>query len=498
MQQKGIREDRKKVDEAVLNKSVNLAVGINFPALPRYLTYLELSNVKESLAEIEVHKERKCWGHMEVFPLIYLCKFMVGISSTRGSKELLANKALLSLLGFTDKEIDKGLTERGKANQYGNGYERKSEIVAEPTVVDNISAFDHKDVILCFNTYIKWLKNNGLIDLGDIYILDSTLIETSADYPGAGKTKREEEKDDGSIVEKTIYGFKVFVLMDAKTKIPVSFDITSAEKADCTYLQSMVEKGIENLGKGQIKLLVADRGFIDGTQMWQIKNKLGIDFIIPAKKNMDIWQDVVCLRKEYEDRVVKWKYGKKGNAGGYLVQGALSYAQYAEVAAGNKKYKNGDPLNAVVVTIWGDHPIEAGKEKVLLTTLNTNDAVEVMKSYRMRTFIENCGFRELKQAADLGRLPQRTGEQAERSAYMHMTLCVFSMATFIGFLSWDYERVLNAKDSHSPNSRNLRDYRVESKQNNGYIIVFIEEAYAVYETEELLRMMGMNFSRIKK
>jgi hypothetical protein len=116
-----------------------------------------------------------------------------------------------------------------------------------------------------------------------------------------------------------------------------------------------------------------------------------------------------------------------------------------------------------------------------------------MESYRLRTFIENCGFRELKQAADLGRLPQRTGKQAENSAYIHMTLCVFALATFIGFLSWDEKRAYNAKESYRQKSQNLRDYRVESKQNNGFIIVFYKDAYAVYETKDLLDIMGMKF-----
>lgn len=74
-----------------------------------------------------------------------------------------------------------------------------------------------------------------------------------------------------------------------------------------------------------------------------------------------------------------------------------------------------------------------------------------------------------------------------------MTLCVFALATFIGFLSWDEKRAYNAKESYRQKSQNLRDYRVESKQNNGFIIVFYKDAYAVYETKDLLDIMGMKF-----
>jgi hypothetical protein len=491
MSQKGIREDRKKIDEALLNKKVNLAVGLNFPAMPRYLNYLEQSGVTDNLADTKANKERRCWEHMEVFPLLYLCKFLAGIKSTRGTKELLSNEAALVLLGFTDKEIKKGLTDRGKANQYGDGYERRSEIVAETTILDNICAYDYKDIIEDFDKYIKLLSKSSLIELGDIYILDSTIVETPANYPGAGKTKRQEEQDDGTVIEKIIYGFKVFVLMDSKTKVPVAIEITSAEKSDCDYLKRMVEKGIKNVGLDTIKTVVADRGFIDGKQMWEIKHILGIDFVIPARKNMDIWNDVVGLRKDYESKVVTWDYGKKGKAGGYIVNGAVSYYQFSET--GDKNKEDGSPLNAVVVTMWGDKTIGPGKEKVFLTTLETKDAVKVMKSYRARSLIENCGFREMKQAAGLALLPHRKGEKAEIGAYMHMTLCVFAMATFIGFLIWDQERARKAKEEYRERSGNLREYRVEERSSNGYVFVFFEDAYTIYEIVEYSMKLGLQF-----
>jgi hypothetical protein len=260
-------------------------------------------------------------------------------------------------------------------------------------------------------------------------------------------------------------------------------------------LYALVEKGIANVGPGRIRLLLADRGFIDGEQMWRIRHHLGVDFVIPAKKSMDIWADVVGLRPSQSERVVMWPYGKKGQSGGYLVSGAVSYGQYAEAPAGDRKYANGDPLTAVVITHWRDKPVAAGKEKVLLTTLATDDALLVMKSYRLRTLIENCGFREMKQAAYLSRLPQRKGEQAERSAYAHMALCVLAFTAFIGFLAWDEQRARRAKEEYAAKSQNLRDYRAVNRSNEGYIFIFYHSVYAVYETRELLAMMGMNFER---
>lgn len=490
---KGVREDRKKIDEAINNKKISMAVGISFPALPRYITYLENVGIVDNLAEKPVNKQRKCYEHMEVFPLLYLCKTMSGVESARGTKEMLSNKAAMAMIGFTQDEIDNGLTKRGKSNQYGKDFTRQSQVVSEPTIIDNIAAYSHIDIIDVFNNYIRWIVAEKLLEVGNVFILDSTIIETTNEYPGAKRISREEEDENGNITVKSVYGFKVFILMDSKTKVPVAMEIVTAEKSDCNYLTSMLEKGIANLGEGKIKLLLADRGFIDGKQMWDIKNRLGVDFIIPAKKNMEIWKDVTGLRQGQDENIVMWDYGKKGQSGGYLVEGAVSYGQFAKTPVGNKKNANADPLTAVVVTHWRDKPIGIGKEKVLLTTLATKDALVVMKNYKLRSLIENCGFREMKQAAYLSRLPQIKGDQAEFSAYAHMALCVLSFATFIGFLVWDSERAKAAKEKHLENCQNLRGYRTKSKSNNGYVFVYFRDAYAIYELEEVFGMLGVSF-----
>ena len=118
----------KKVGEAMRNKKVNIAVAFNFPDLPRYIKFLEESGVTDDLANKPVDKKRKCFEHMEVFTLLYLSKFLMGIKSTRGTSELLSNKATLTLLGFAENEMENGLNKSGSANQYGDGHERKSKI----------------------------------------------------------------------------------------------------------------------------------------------------------------------------------------------------------------------------------------------------------------------------------------------------------------------------------------------------------------------------------
>ena len=57
----------------------------------------------------------------------------------------------------------------------------------------------------------------------------------------------------------------------------------------------LVEQFVQTAGKGVIKWLVLDRGFIDGEEISRCKQKWDIEVVIPMKKKMDIWADAWAL-----------------------------------------------------------------------------------------------------------------------------------------------------------------------------------------------------------
>ena len=63
-------------------------------------------------------------------------------------------------------------------------------------------------------------------------------------------------------------------------------------------LYQLVEQFVKRMGKGVIKLLILDRGFIDGKNISRCKQDWGLDVLIPMKKNMDIWTDAWSLAKQ--------------------------------------------------------------------------------------------------------------------------------------------------------------------------------------------------------
>lgn len=71
--------------------------------------------------------------------------------------------------------------------------------------------------------------------------------------------------------------------------------VTAGKKHECPILYRMIEQFVEFHGKGTIKKLILDRGFLDGQNIGRCKQQWGIDVLIPARKDMDIYRDVIGL-----------------------------------------------------------------------------------------------------------------------------------------------------------------------------------------------------------
>ena len=63
-------------------------------------------------------------------------------------------------------------------------------------------------------------------------------------------------------------------------------------------LYELVEQFVQAVGKGVLKRLILDRGFVDGKNITRCKQQWGIDVLLPMKRKMDIWQDAWALGKE--------------------------------------------------------------------------------------------------------------------------------------------------------------------------------------------------------
>jgi hypothetical protein len=66
---------------------------------------------------------------------------------------------------------------------------------------------------------------------------------------------------------------------------------------ECPIFYPMLETFVAQVGEGVIRRLLLDRGFIDGERIAHCKRKLGIDILIPVRRDMDIYHDALGLLK---------------------------------------------------------------------------------------------------------------------------------------------------------------------------------------------------------
>jgi hypothetical protein len=82
--------------------------------------------------------------------------------------------------------------------------------------------------------------------------------------------------------------------------------VTAGQDHEAPLLYRLVEAFVEYHGRGIMKRLILDRGFLDGAQIGRCKREWGIHVLIPARKNMDIYQDVLGLAETGELSFQPW------------------------------------------------------------------------------------------------------------------------------------------------------------------------------------------------
>ena len=246
------------------------------------------------------------------------------------------------------------------------------------------------------------------------------------------------------------------------------------------YAFKLLKQSIKNVGKDRIKILLVDRGFIDGQLLWSVKHDLKIDFIIPARTDMQITVDARSFRGMKDKDMIF--YGKSKKVSVLGIKELTTYDQYGDEEH-NKKNRHdkdfvGNPLNAVVVTEWDGKKYSAGDEKVFLTTLSVRQPLKIIDKYALRSLVENTTFRELKQGWLINTVPKKTRNGVTSHAIL--TLCMYNMTNA-------YRTDLGEKLT----GKGIRRWRIETiSQTRDKVVVVSGEYYGIFDLEELMILVG--------
>jgi hypothetical protein len=408
--------------------------------------------------------------------LTYEMKQLTGISSMNQLEEhLFRDTALLKIIGFTARQIQEGFCQRGKGKRRGPMH--------RDTLADFLSKFSSKEMDFILREAVRVLVRHKLIR-GRTYILDATDLPTTQCYKGCGMKKvlKKVRSKEGQEVEtvKYVYGYKLLVLMEARHKIIVAARVVKINEHEKNFTKELVREGQQRTG-GKVKVLLVDRGFIDGVLLWWLWKKMSIRFVIPARSNMEVSQDIRGFRSERADgQRVFVEQTKKMKLMG--VRGLLSYDQFGEEEHGRRKGRKdfkANPINGVMVLRWNGKDYESGKEKVFLTNFSISRPMKIIERYDLRSEIENQGFRELKQGYHLLKYPQKT--EAAVRAHVVLTLIIYSLVN--AYKSEQGQRLAYL---------GIRRWRgKQMTQSIHKMIVYYEGIYGIVDVEELFYLMDM-------
>jgi hypothetical protein len=315
------------------------------------------------------------------------------------------------------------------------------------------------------------------------------------------------------VEEYYVYGWKVLVLIDVQTRLPLAMKVVTIEAYEGAWLLPLLEQAQQNLGtRGHIHTIVIDRGYLDGKDLWQV-HKLGVRFVVVGKANMSVTQDAQGLAKgeaaHVRERVVQRGHGKHASEQRLRtelvgIEGLTTYDQYGEPEQSHSAHRRdfeGQPINAVVVRRWNNRqPSEGGT--VYLTNGPVQDPFVVFDTYDWRSVIENGIFKEGKHPWHLLHFPKRTAA----AVIVHVFFTLIVMALTTAFRLWQAQQALSPTSETAAVAdltsallagEGTARWRLRLKEENrDKVIVFCEDAYGIFHLAELAVLSGLRLRRL--
>ncbi len=389
------------------------------------------------------------------FVLLYVLKVLFGGQSMNELPRVLFSQvAVMELIGFNARQIEQGLTKRGDAQR---STKKKQGPLSAQSLADKISKLSREQMERLFNQRVQVLVAWGVLDGERIVALDGSKLETPKSDAGCGtlkQTRRVKVKgqQERALEEYYVYGWKVLVLIDVPTRLPLAMKVVPIQEYEGRWLLPLLAQAQRNLGtRGHSGIIVIDRGYLDGEDLWQV-HQLGIILVVVGKAHMTVTQDAQALAKKGErarvrERVVRHGHGKTAREERLRtelvgIEGLTTYDAYGDpqqTQYAHRRDYEGQPINAVVRRRW-DNRVPATDGPVYLTNGAVRDPFVVFDRYDGRSVIENGIFKEGKYPWHLGHFPKRT--EAAVIVHVHFTVLVMTLCT--AFRLWQAQQAAAA------------------------------------------------------
>lgn len=491
-----VRNDGKIARQLTAGEAVDAVYNIDGATVADQLFHwLDSVQVLNPFRRLRFKKKQRHAITPESLLLTYFMRCMCQVPSMNSLPDLLfADKGLMRRLGFNAHQLEHGLTQRG-ANRSGT----RVNLPIDPEMLsENIAQLEVEDVRKALTESLRliWLslpRRPRRVML----VIDGTLIEMGESAKGGAWTKRKKTiktKDGPKTIEESFYGYVLVWLYEPATGLPLAAAFGPANADEKSFVPQLLDSAERVLsGLSQMDVVALDRGYFDGPTLYHIKER-GIDFIIPAKKNANVWQEARDHAAPGAGALPQYlaeRTSEKEDLKLTGIEGLTTFETYAPAA----KVKNGrhvdtfkkdftaNPINAVVAR-YNSRFKDDDDGLVLLTSRKVNKPLRVYDDYDDRSLIENKN-RCLKQDFNLCKPPKRDYKPAEIHGLF--VLLAFACAT-AHMLYLDHQHKLI--DRSRPST--LGDYlRQLARENRDQVIVFNDRDYGIFYACELMMLRGI-------
>jgi hypothetical protein len=435
------------------------------------------------------------------YVLLYGMKTLLGIEAMNALPALLfSDEAAMRLAGFNAVQLRDGICQRSHEKRQG---EKTPGPLCPDTLADNIVKLSLEAMAAFLNGVVHDLAQAKVFAPQVTGIVDGTDLETTARYEGCGQATRKRKITDkrGKVheIEVTVYGWKLLVMIEVRTKIPLAAKVVQIQDHEASFTRELVSQAQTNLARhARLRRVVFDRGFLDGADLWWLAQQ-GLGFVVPAKENMRVTADAQALAAAGTGVVARrvhtvahgqgkhrWRERLETEVVG--VTALTTYDQYGPEEHAQRQYRKdfeGHPLNAVVVRKWHNRDDGPGGKVVFLTNEAVAKPLKVFDTYDDRSLIENCCIKESKQAWNLKHPPHKT----ERAVHVHVffTLAMFALATAYRL------RAEQAAVGDEPVGWQ-RWRRQLIQQNRDKVIIFAQGWYGLFHVAEYSLLLGVKLT----
>jgi hypothetical protein len=279
-----------------------------------------------------------------------------------------SDAAVMPWVGCNAQQVRQGLGQRGATRRQGA---RTPGPIGPDTLAKPIVKRNLRDLEAVFHGRIRALAQAGIFGAQVTGIVDGTDLETTERYTGCGQVTRpvriEAKRGRIPAIEVTVYGWKVLLLSDAATKIPLAVKVGTIEEQESHWRRALITQARMNLtGAARLHQVVVDRGFWDGTDLWWLDQH---DFlcVVPAKDHRAVTvearaqaaagEGVTVGRRVHSVRHGQGKTARTARLETEVVgiTGLTTYDQDGTAEHGRQANRRDFPphvLNAVVVRPW--------------------------------------------------------------------------------------------------------------------------------------------------